>query len=105
MCHSKLLSVSVSARGGGETNGAHSGSGLAEVTNGYLYGTTTMSESAGVGTIYSWSVGFGDFAKTQRTSGKVGAAVNILVTGPTVSAEVTFNGTGAGLTVVSDSEN
>jgi hypothetical protein len=54
--------------------------------------------------LYSLSVGFGDFVKTQTTSGKVGAAINILGTGPTGSTEGTFNGTGAVFTVVSDAE-
>jgi uncharacterized repeat protein (TIGR03803 family) len=81
-----------------------------QATNGSFYGTTTSGGAGGsdcgvdgCGTIFSLSVGLGPFIETQTTSGKVGAAVNILGTDLTGTSSVTFNGTAAEFTVVSPS--
>jgi uncharacterized repeat protein (TIGR03803 family) len=77
--------------------------GLAQDTNGTLYGTTYNGGANGPGTVYSLSVGLGPFVKTQTISGKVGAAVNTLGTTLAGATSVTFNGTAASFTVVSGS--
>jgi uncharacterized repeat protein (TIGR03803 family) len=75
-----------------------------QATNGTLYGTTFFGGANGAaGTIFSLSVGLGPFVKTQTTSGKVGAAVNILGTDLTGATSVSFNGTAAVFEVVSSS--
>jgi predicted extracellular nuclease len=51
-----------------------------------------------------WGGDYGAFVETQPTSGKVGTAVKILGTDLTGATSVTFNGTAAKLTVVSESE-
>jgi uncharacterized repeat protein (TIGR03803 family) len=84
--------------------------GLMQATNGEFYGTTAEGGDnachgvPGCGTIFTLSVGLGPFVETQPTSGKVGAAVNILGTDLTGVTSVTFNGTAAAFEVVSSSE-
>jgi uncharacterized repeat protein (TIGR03803 family) len=77
---------------------------LIQATNGDFYGTTyeggTSSTCAGgCGTVFSLFVGLGPFVKTEPTSGKVGAAVEILGNDLASAAIVTFNGTAAVFTV------
>jgi uncharacterized repeat protein (TIGR03803 family) len=89
------------------------GGALFQATNGALYGTTTYGGAydtcttqlpPGCGTIFSLSVGLGPFVETQTTSGKVGAAVNILETNLIGATSVSFNGKAAIFKVVSGSE-
>jgi uncharacterized protein (TIGR03437 family) len=88
--------------------------GLAQATNGTLYGTTSAGgddscpvnnshSDPGCGTVFSLSVGLAPFVKTLPTSGNVGAAVQILGTNLTGATSVTFNGTAAAFTVISPS--
>jgi uncharacterized repeat protein (TIGR03803 family) len=86
-------------------------SGLVQGTNGMFYGTTlyggantACNGGQGCGTVFSLSVGLGPFVKTQPISGAVGAAVTILGTSLTGTTSVTFNGTAATFTEVSNSE-
>jgi uncharacterized repeat protein (TIGR03803 family) len=80
--------------------GSQSGDGLnpyaalIQATNGSFYGTT-HSGSAGVGSVFSLSVGLSAFVEVKPSSGKVGAAVKILGTNLTGATSVTFNGTAA----------
>ena len=85
------------------TDGSSPEGGLIQGTNGDFYGTTSSDGADGGGTVFSLSVGLGPFVKTQTTSGQVGAGVNILGTDLTGATSVTFNGTAATFTVVSQS--
>jgi uncharacterized repeat protein (TIGR03803 family) len=78
--------------------------GLVQGTDGNFYGTTSGNGGPIVGTVFRLSLGLGPFVKTLTTTGKVGATVIILGTNLTGSTSVTFNGTAAAFTVVSDSE-
>jgi uncharacterized repeat protein (TIGR03803 family) len=83
--------------------GGHNPSGLVQATTGEFYGTTLNGGVTNIGTIFSLSAGLGPFVETRPTFGQAGAAVEILGTGLTGATGVTFNGTAAGFTVVSDS--
>ena len=90
------------SQGGNQcTDGYRPQAGLAQATNGDFYGTTFDGGANGHGTIFSLSVGLGPFVETQPTSGKVGAAIQILGTDLTGATTVAFNGTSAAFTVVS----
>jgi uncharacterized repeat protein (TIGR03803 family) len=92
------------------TDGSGPYAGLVQATDGNFYGTTAYGGTSGAcgltgcGTIFKLSVGLGPFVETRPTSGKVGAAVIILVTNLTGATSVRFNGTAAKFTVVSSSE-
>jgi len=88
---------------GGCRDGANSRTGLIQDTNGNLYGTTSKGGTFHDGELFGLSVGLGPFVETQRTSGKVGAAVKILGTDLTGATSVAFNGTAAVFKVVSSS--
>jgi uncharacterized repeat protein (TIGR03803 family) len=94
------------SQGGNQcTDGYRPQAGLAQATNGDFYGTTFDGGANGHGTIFSLSVGLGPFVETQPTSGKVGAAIQILGTDLTGATTVAFNGTSAAFTVVSPNLN
>jgi len=85
-------------------DGQYPAAGLAQDTNGNLYGTTADGGANGDGTVFSLSVGLGPFVETQPTATKVGATVNILGTNLTGATSVNFNGKAATFTVMSSSE-
>jgi uncharacterized repeat protein (TIGR03803 family) len=79
--------------------------GLFQATNGNLYGTAADGGSGSCdtcGTIFSLNVGLGRFAETLPTSGAVGSTIDVLSQGLTGATAVSFNGTAASFTVVSD---
>jgi uncharacterized repeat protein (TIGR03803 family) len=84
--------------------------GLLQATNGSFYGVTNLggylpcNSGDGCGTVFSLSVGLGPFVETRPTSGELGKPVIILGTNLGASTKVTFNGTKARFTVVSNSE-
>jgi uncharacterized repeat protein (TIGR03803 family) len=86
------------------TDGQNPIASLVQDTNGVFYGTTELGGTDAFGTVFSVSVGLGPFVETRPTSGKVGKAIKILGTNLTGSTSVTFNGTAATFTVVSNSE-
>jgi uncharacterized repeat protein (TIGR03803 family) len=77
---------------------------LLQATNGSFYGTTNQGGTQTDGTVFSLSMGLGPFVETIPTSGKVAAQVTILGNALTGTTSVTFNGTTAAFTVVSDTE-
>jgi uncharacterized repeat protein (TIGR03803 family) len=77
--------------------------GLLQNTNGAFYGTTFNGGANDFGTVYSLSTGLGEFVETQPSTGKIGAAVDILGTDLTGATSVTFNATPAAFTVTSHS--
>ncbi len=91
----------------GQTNcadGNNPAGGLVQATTGDFYGTTYSGGTYGDGIVYSLGVGLGPFVITKPAFGKVGASVIILGTNLTGATGVTFNGTAASFTVVSNSE-
>lgn len=86
------------------TDGASPNGGLMQDTNGTFYGTTATAGTGGYGTVFSLSTGLGAFVKTSPSSGAVGASVIILGNNLTGATSVSFNGTAAAFSVVSDSE-
>jgi uncharacterized repeat protein (TIGR03803 family) len=95
------------------TDGANPDGGLIQATNGTFYGITPAGGASedcmingvqGCGTVFSLSLGLGQFVETLPISGKVGAAVRILGSFLTGSTSVTFNGTPATFSINSKSE-
>jgi uncharacterized repeat protein (TIGR03803 family) len=84
--------------------------GLLQATNGNFYGVTSSGGDLncnfgeGCGTVFKLSAGLRPFVETRPTAGRVGKPVTILGTKLRGSTNVTFNGTKATFTVVSNSE-
>jgi uncharacterized repeat protein (TIGR03803 family) len=84
------------------TSSGYPEGGLFQATNGRFYGTTL---GGGVGgTVFSLDMGLGPFVETLPSSRKLGAHVVILGNNLTGSTAVSFNGTSAAFTVISDTE-
>ncbi len=77
---------------------------LMQDTNGTLYGTTGYGGDVGVGNIFRLSEGLHAFVETEPTLGKTGSKITILGDNLKGSTEVSFNGTAATFTVVSNTE-
>jgi uncharacterized repeat protein (TIGR03803 family) len=75
---------------------------LFQATDGIFYGTTTSHGTSNDGTIFSLSTGLRPLVETIPTAGKVGARVTILGNNLAGSTGVTFNGTAASFTVISN---
>jgi len=71
-------------------------------TNGKLYGLTNYGGTYNDGVVYSFDVGLKPFVSLVSTSGKVGKTIEVLGQGFTGTTAVSFNGTAATYTVVSD---
>jgi len=91
------------------TTGLHPEANLLQHTNGILYGDTyeggtsvPACGNSGCGVFYSFSAGMGPFVSLVTTSGKVGNTIEILGQGFKGTTAVSFNGTAAKFTVVSD---
>lgn len=88
-------------------DGAQPQAGLFQATDGNFYGTANYG---GVhdcivmtcGTVYRLSVGLGPFVSLPQPFGKLGQSVQILGQGLTGTTNVSFNGTSASFTIVSD---
>jgi len=76
--------------------------GVVQATNGILYGTTAQPGKDGM--IYEWLTRLSPFVETLPTSAAAGSAVTILGANLTGSSAVSFNGTAATFTLVSDTE-
>jgi uncharacterized repeat protein (TIGR03803 family) len=87
-----------------KSDGADPFAGLVQDTDGKFYGTTSFGGSKNSGTVFRLDVGLGPFVEAVPAAGKVGAKVKILGTNLTGATSVSFNGTAAVFTVVSDSE-
>jgi uncharacterized repeat protein (TIGR03803 family) len=84
-------------------------SSLFQATNGNFYGTTPFGGTGtacydGCGTVYSVSAGLGRFVEAIPDFGKLGGKVIILGNGLRGATGVSFNGTAAVFTMVSDTE-
>jgi uncharacterized repeat protein (TIGR03803 family) len=75
---------------------------LLQGTDGLIYGTLITGGTEGFGTVFSFNVGLGPFVAFVRDAGKVGQTGDILGQGLTGTSGVSFNGTPASFTVVSD---
>jgi uncharacterized repeat protein (TIGR03803 family) len=78
--------------------------GLLQGTDGIFYGATADGGAHGDGVVYSFSYNLGPLVKTVPIAAAVGARVIVLGNGLTGTTSVTFNGTAATFTVVSDTE-
>jgi uncharacterized repeat protein (TIGR03803 family) len=81
--------------------------GLIQGTDGNFYGTTTYGGggagcSGGCGTVFKINLGLAPFISLVRSSGNIGQPDGILGQGFTGTSSVSFNGTPASFTVVSD---
>ncbi len=78
--------------------------GLLQGTDGGFYGATDEAGAYGDGTIFRLGTGLKPFVETRPTSGNVGLGVVILGAKLAGATEVSFNGTPATFTRVSNTE-
>lgn len=75
-----------------------------QATNGTFYGGTQGGGANNNGTVFRFALHFAPFVETLPAAGKRGATVVLLGNHLTSTTNVTFNGTAATFTVVSDTE-
>jgi uncharacterized repeat protein (TIGR03803 family) len=91
-----------------DTAGYDPSAGLLQATSGEFYGTTlyggdlTCNGHSGCGTIFSLDTGLAPFIALVQATGKIGGTAQILGQGFEGTTTVSFNGTSANFTVVSD---
>lgn len=71
-------------------------------TDGKLYGVTYYGGAVNHGSVFSLSMGFSPFVQPNPAGGKTGRTIGILGNNLTGTTAVSFNGTPASFTVVSD---
>jgi uncharacterized repeat protein (TIGR03803 family) len=76
--------------------------GLFQDTRGSFYGATNAGGTTNQGTLFSVSVGLGPFVELLPNYSRVGKTIDILGQGLTGTTAVSFNGSAATFTVVSD---
>ncbi|MFZ0284778.1 MAG: choice-of-anchor tandem repeat GloVer-containing protein [Terriglobales bacterium] len=86
----------------GGNDGALVYGGLVQGTNGLFYGTTYFGGRDDDGVVFSLNTGLGPFVTFVQAAGRVGQTGPILGQGFTGTTGVSFNGTPASFTVVSD---
>jgi len=84
------------------TDGSTPIGGLAQATNGILYGTTEAMGAGNWGTLFSLDVGLDPFVTFVRFAGRVGQTGPILGQGFTGTTSVAINGIPGVFTVISD---
>jgi len=75
---------------------------LMQATNGTFYGTTQGGGTSNHGTVYTLSEGLGPFVAARPAFGSAGQSITVLGNNLTGATSVTFHGTPATFTVVSD---
>lgn len=86
------------------SDGSAPNGSLIQGTDGTFYGTAGQGGNLGYGTFFNLATGLSPFVRPMPASGKVSAAVTILGSSLKGATSVTFNGTSATFTVVSNSE-
>jgi uncharacterized repeat protein (TIGR03803 family) len=85
-----------------DTTGAIPVGNLIQHTNGILYGETRLGGTTGAGVFYKLDVGLKPFVSFVSARGNVGKTIEILGQGLKETNAVSFNGTTATFTVISD---
>lgn len=88
----------------GGADGEYPIGSILQATNGTFFGTTAYGGGSSDGTIFGLSVGLGPFLRIDPGFGTTGTSVIILGTKLTGATGVTFNGTAAEFSVISNSE-
>jgi uncharacterized repeat protein (TIGR03803 family) len=86
------------------SNTAFPMAGLLQATDGTFYGTTWSGGTGFDGTVFTFSTGLRPFVKAQPPFGKTGTTVYILGNNLTGTTAVSFNGTPATFTMISNTE-
>lgn len=84
------------------TDGTEAAGAMLQSTDGSFYGTTSRGGTNSEGTVFRLNMGLAPFVAFVLPAGKVGQTSGILGQGFTGTAAVSFNGTPATFTVVSD---
>jgi uncharacterized repeat protein (TIGR03803 family) len=83
-------------------DGAEPYAGLVQATDGNLYGAPFLGGATNVGTVFSIGVGLGPFVEALPGAAQVGMTIDVLGQSLTGTTAVSFNGTAASFSVISD---